>query len=203
MNAGPPPDSTDIPLADADLTLIDHVDWGLPACDILARLIAEIPWRQESISLFGRTHMQPRLVCWMGDPGCAYRYSGRTWTPRPWHPLVMELRDRVEAATGERFNSVLLNLYRDGNDGMGFHADDEPELGPAPVIASLSLGAERMMHFRHRHDRGLPTRRIPLSGGSLLVMRGDTQANWRHAIARTRKAVGPRINLTFRRIMVL
>ncbi len=176
-------------------------DWGAPNAAILDRLIAEIPWRQENITLFGKTHLQPRLLCWMGDPGCAYAYSGTRHEPERWHPLVAELRGRVEKASGETFNSVLLNLYRDGQDSMGFHADDEPELGARPVIASLSFGAERVMHFRHRHDRNLPTRRLPLPDGSLLVMRGDTQANWKHAIPKTRKPIGPRVNLTFRRIM--
>ena len=190
-----------LPLRDGDLLLVPAVNPGQPSADIVQRLREEIPWRQESITLFGRTHMQPRLICWMGDAGRAYRYSGRTWTPEAWHPLVADLRARIEAATGERFNSVLLNLYGDGRDSMGFHADDEPELGERPVIASLSLGAERVMHFRHRHDRALPTHKLILTDGSLLVMRGDTQANWKHAIAKTRRPVGPRINLTFRRIL--
>jgi len=201
--AGQPPDSIKLPLADADLTLIDPVDWDLPASDILARLIAEIAWRQETITLFGKTHAQPRLICWMGDPGCSYAYSGKRYTPAPWHPLVAELRARVEAeAAGATFNSVLLNQYRDGQDSMGLHADDEPELGPKPVIASLSFGAQRTMHFRHRHDRTRPTQRLPLPDGSLLIMRGKTQANWKHAIPKTRKAIGPRVNLTFRRVLV-
>lgn len=187
------------PFSHADL--VKGSDWRAPNAAILARLIAEIPWRQERITLFGKTHLQPRLLCWMGDPGRTYAYSGKRHDPEPWHPLVADLRGHVEDAAGERFNSVLLNLYRDGNDSMGFHADDEPELGDRPVIASLSFGAERVMHFRHRHDRTMPAQRIPLPDGSLLVMHGDCQANWKHAIPKTRKAIGPRVNLTFRRIM--
>ncbi|TNE40793.1 MAG: alpha-ketoglutarate-dependent dioxygenase AlkB [Sphingomonadales bacterium] len=194
--------SLDLALPDGDLRLFPAIDFAPTGKDMLSRLQASIPWRQESITLFGRTHAQPRLICWMGDAGCTYRYSGRTWHPEPWDSLVADLRSQVEGLTGERFNSALLNLYRNGSDSMGFHADDEPELGKTPVIASLSFGAERVMHFRHRHDHSLPTRKIALPDGSLLVMRGETQANWRHAIPKTRRPVGPRINLTFRRIMI-
>ncbi len=191
---------TSLPFPDADLQLFRNENWGGSADGLLARLIAEISWRQRRITLFGKTHLQPRLICWMGDPGCTYRYSGSRWESEPWHPLVDEMRARVEALSGAPFNAVLLNLYRDGADSMGFHADDEPELGERPVIASLSFGAERTMHFRHRHDRAQPTRRVALMDGDLLVMRGDTQANWRHAMPKTRRPVGPRVNLTFRRV---
>lgn len=201
--AGPPPVRIPIPLADAELTLIERIDWGSPDDVIISRLTAGIPWRQESIALFGKAHLQPRLICWMGDPGCRYRYSGRTYEPVPWHPLVADLRTRIERQAQARFNAVLLNLYRDGQDSIGCHADDEPELGERPIIASLSFGAERTMYFRHRHDSSIPIERISLPGGSLLVMRGDTQVNWKHAIPKTRKPVGPRINLTFRRIVSL
>lgn len=173
----------------------------MDSADLLGRLRDEVDWRQESITLFGKTHPQPRLICWMGDPGCRYRYSGKWWEPQGWHPLVASLRDRAGALADARFNSVLLNYYRDGQDSMGFHADDETELGSRPVIASLSLGAERVMHWRHRHDRGEPTHRLPLGDGSLLVMGGDTQANWNHAIPKRRVPLGPRINLSFRTII--
>ena len=184
-----------------DVQLIQHVDWGSPTSEILSRLIAEIPWRQERIRLFGKTYLQPRLICWMGDPGCSYAYSGKRYEPEPWHPLVAELRCRIEKIAGTAFSSVLLNQYRDGQDSMGWHADDEPELGDRPVIASLSFGVERVMHFRHRHDRDISAQRIALADGSLLIMRGDTQANWKHAIPKTRKPLGPRVNLTFRHIV--
>tara|TARA_R110000782_G_scaffold182437_6_gene272739 strand:- start:85443 stop:86054 length:612 start_codon:yes stop_codon:yes gene_type:complete len=195
------PAARPLPLADADLLLVEGTDWGWPTPELLSRLIADIPWRQESITLFGKTHLQPRLLCWMGDEGCAYRYSGRSFAPEPWHGHVAALRERVETLAQARFNSVLLNLYRNGSDSMGFHADDEPELGERPVIASVSLGAERIMHFRHRHDRGISAQRVALVDGSLLIMRGDMQANWKHAIPKTRQAIGPRVNLTFRRIV--
>lgn len=189
------------PLPDTELLYRPRIDPGIDTAELFDRLRDEIGWRQESITLFGRTHLQPRLICWMGDPGCSYRYSGKRWEPQGWHPLVAMLRQRVEEQAAVRFNSVLLNYYRDGQDSMGFHADDEAELGPRPVIASLSLGADRMIHFRHRHDRSEPTRRLLLTDGSLLVMRGDMQANWKHAIPKRRGVTGPRINLTFRRII--
>lgn len=184
-----------------DISLMKGTDWGLPTSDILSRLIAEIPWRQERITLFGKAHLQPRLICWMGDPGCSYRYSSVLHEPDPWHELVAALRSRIEKLAGTEFNSVLLNYYRDGNDSMGFHTDDELELGDRPLIASLSFGATRLMHFRHRHDAGSPTQRIALHDGSLLVMGATMQRDWKHAIPKTRKPIGPRINLTFRQIV--
>ncbi len=191
-----------IPLPGADLLYWPARDWEAAASGkLFARLQEEIPWRKEQITLFGKTHLQPRLICWMGDPDCRYTYSGKQWEPQSWHPLVAELKHEVEHIIGHRFNSVLLNLYRDGQDSMGFHADDEPELGHRPVIASLSLGAMRIMHFRHRQDRTLETFRLPLEDGSLLLMRGDTQSNWKHAIPKRRSCTGPRLNLTFRTII--
>ncbi len=190
-------------LSPDDFVLFRRADWAVPPGEILAHLRAEISWRQESITLFGKTHMQPRLICWMGDPDCFYRYSGAQYVPQLWHPLVSDLRQRVEALAGVQFNSVLLNLYRDGQDSMGYHADDEPELGARPVIASLSLGAARAMHLRHRRDRALPTQKLVLEDGDLLVMRGNSQRDWKHAVPKTRMALGPRINLTFRLIRSL
>lgn len=183
-----------------DFALFESPDWGVSTTQLLASLIADIPWRQERITLFGKAHMQPRLICWMGDPECVYRYSGKSWAPERWHPCVANLLTRAESYADVRFNSVLLNYYRDGQDSMGFHSDDEPELGDQPVIASLSLGATRVMQLRHRHDRLVPTRRLLLTDGSLLVMRGNSQRAWKHAIPKSRTALTPRINLTFRLI---
>lgn len=196
------PGATSLPLPGAVLRFWPRIALPLPSADLLARLTADIRWRQERIRLFGREHMQPRLICWMGDPDCSYRYSGTRWEPEPWHPLVADLRARAEGVAKARFNAVLLNLYRDGRDSMGLHADDEPELGERPVIASLSLGAERTMTFRHRHDRTMAPLRLALPDASLLVMSGETQRNWKHGIARTARPVGPRLNLTFRRILL-
>jgi alkylated DNA repair dioxygenase AlkB len=184
-----------------DIKLIEGTGWGLSTPDILAQLIAEIPWRQEHIVLFGKTYLQPRLLCWMGDPECSYRYSGTSHAPEPWHELVSALRIGVEQLAGTSFNSVLLNYYRNGGEGMGFHADDEPELGERPTIASLSFGATRVMHFRHRQAKEVPAQRIGLHDGSLLIMGPMVQRDWKHAIPKTRKPIGPRVNLTFRRIV--
>jgi len=163
-------------------------------------LAEEIDWQRRSIRLFGKRVLQPRLICFQGDPGVEYRYSGDVHVASGWHPLVAELRNRLEAVGDDRFNSVLLNLYRDGDDCMGWHADDEPELGRNPVIASISLGGVRRFMLRDRTER---TKRFELqpAHGSLILMRGALQHHWQHQVPRTRRPVGRRINLTFRRVV--
>jgi len=151
------------------------------------------------VPIFGREIPAPRLSCWIGDPGAAYTYSRVRFEPRPWTPALARVRQRIEQALDARFNSVLANRYASGADSMGWHADDEPELGPRPVIASLSLGATRRFVLRPRS--GGAKVELPLTHGSLLVMAGDTQANWQHALPRMAGAAGLRINLTFRRIV--
>jgi len=190
-----------LPLPGADIRYLPSFDLGTPPDALLNQLIAETPWRQEPIRLFGRSYMQPRLIAWVGDAGKAYRYSGTTMQPLPWTDLLTDLRRRVEVVAGVRFNSVLLNYYRDQQDSMGLHSDDEPELGPAPVIASLSLGAARPLLFKSRIDPSAKPTRIMLESGSLLLMQGDTQRNYKHGIAKQRRAIGPRVNLTFRNIL--
>ena len=145
--------------------------------------------------MFGRTLPSPRRTAWYGDH--AYRYSRLTWSPRPWTDELIKIKTRIETLCDAPFNGVLLNLYRDGRDSMGWHSDDEAELGPAPVIASLSLGAPRRFVFRCRADAA-DKHALELPHDSLLIMRGDTQANWQHALPKTAKPVAPRINLTFR-----
>ncbi|MEE4191881.1 MAG: alpha-ketoglutarate-dependent dioxygenase AlkB [Halieaceae bacterium] len=173
-----------------------------PSADAcLAALIEETPWRQDPITLFGKTVMQPRLHAWYGDEGAHYAYSGLALAPLPWTPLLSALKSQVEAACGHDFNSVLLNYYRDHRDSMGMHADDEPELGPEPVIASLSLGEQRPLRFKHRHDREVESVKLPLAHGSLLLMAGQTQRNWHHGMAKQARPCGPRVNLTFRKIL--
>lgn len=164
---------------------------------LLASLQREIVWERHRIRLFGRWHDAPRLSCWIGDTEAVYTYSGTRFTPRPWPPSLAALRDRVEHAADARFNSVLANLYRDGNDSMGWHSDDEPELGATPLIASLSLGAERRFAFK-RKQPGARSLTLPLAHGSLLLMSGETQQHYRHAVPRSARVVGERINLTFR-----
>jgi alkylated DNA repair dioxygenase AlkB len=170
---------------------------------LLWDLTQHIRWRQERIRLFGRQVLQPRLTAWYGDDGAAYQYSGLLLQPEPWTPTLQTLRERVEAVAGTRFNSVLLNLYRAGQDSMGWHADDEPELGPEPIIASLSLGATR--RFRLRPKPGAGVEYAPLSlelgNGSLLLMQGATQRYWQHAVPKTARPTGARLNLTFRYVL--
>ena len=170
------------------------------ATALLAELTAGVAWRQEPIRLFGKQVMQPRLTAWYGDPAATYRYSGLQLEPLPWLPVLQRLREQVEAAAETRFNSVLLNLYRTGQDSMGYHADNEPELGPAPVIASLTLGATRTFRFKPRPGVAAGALSLPLTSGSLLLMRGPTQQNWLHALPKTARPVGPRLNLTFRQV---
>jgi alkylated DNA repair dioxygenase AlkB len=172
------------------------------AAAAFAALRATIPWEVHRIRLFGRTIDSPRLSAWIGDPGTAYRYSGTTFEPHPWPPALVDLRDRVAAAAQCPLNSVLANLYRDGRDYMGWHSDDERALGPRPVIASLSLGATRRFRLAGRSDPGAALE-LELAAGSLLLMRGDTQRTTRHALPRTARPVGERINLTFRRVGTL
>lgn len=162
-------------------------------------LLAGLPWSQHTVSLFGRRVLAPRLSCWIGDTHATYRYSGTTHAPLAWPDCLETMRRRIEAACDAPFDSVLANLYRDGNDSMGWHADDEPELGDEPVIASLNLGAVRRMRFRPRREG---TRAgVALGHGDLLVMRGRTQQAYQHAVPKTRQPCGPRINLTFRRVV--
>ena len=211
--AGPPPASGAPPVAGAlpeadrgwervELADAEVAYWGgffapEEAQALFDGLRAEIRWERQRVRIRGREVDCPRLTGWEGDE--AYSYSGLTLRPAPWTPRVTAVRRRVEAALGERFNSVLANLYRDGADRLGWHADDEPELGPAPVIASASFGAPR--RFLLRPKRGGASAPFVLEPGSLLVMRGATQRHWLHSVPPTRRPVGPRINLTFRRIL--
>ncbi|QDH71880.1 alpha-ketoglutarate-dependent dioxygenase AlkB [Lysobacter alkalisoli] len=159
-----------------------------------------IAWEVHRIRLFGRMHASPRLSCWIGDAGARYRYSGTLFEPHPWPEALLSVRARLRRELGVDFNSVLANLYRDGRDAMGWHSDDEPELGPEPVIASVSLGATRRFLLKHRIR---PDARLTLElpPGSLLVMSGPTQRHCQHALPRTQRMVGERINLTFRRVL--
>ncbi|MDR3389300.1 MAG: alpha-ketoglutarate-dependent dioxygenase AlkB [Rudaea sp.] len=165
-----------------------------------ARLHAEIVWERHRLRLFGREIDAPRLSCWVGDAEAGYTYSRTRFIPRPWTPGLRELRESLFSHCGKNFNSVLCNLYRNGRDCMGWHSDNEPELGPEPVIASLSFGAGRRFRLRGRHDPGLRLE-LELDSGSLLLMAAATQANYRHDLPRSTRVVEPRINLTFRSIL--
>jgi len=169
------------------------------ADEAFARLRDGLPWESHDLVVFGRLHREPRLSTWHADDGIAYTYSGLKRTALPFDSVLDELRRRCADAAGAPFNSVLVNLYRDGSDGVGWHADNEASNGREPVIASLSLGATRRFDLRHRHDGTRAS--VDLSSGSLLVMSGLSQHCWVHQVAKTRRPVGPRINLTFRRVV--
>jgi alkylated DNA repair dioxygenase AlkB len=192
------PDIEPIALPDADLLFFQPVELGSPYAKLLQTLIDKTDWRQEKITVYGKSYLQPRLSAWHGD--LSYSYSGIRLEPVPWTPILLDLKARVEALCEHEFNSVLLNYYRDQNDSMGMHSDDERELGPQPAIASLSLGDERTFLLKHKTRKDLKTVKLALPTGSLLLMRGDTQQNWRHGINKERNPCGPRINLTFRAI---
>lgn len=162
--------------------------------------ILGITWRNDTITLFGKTHPQPRLTAWYGDPGIAYSYSGIHMKALPWTPALLKIKKQLEADLNTSFNSVLINYYRDGNDHMSYHADDEKELGPRPTIASLSFGETRSFQLKHKYDLQKKTVILPVTNGSLVVMKGDLQHYWVHKIAKTKKAIGARVNLTFRMI---
>ncbi len=164
---------------------------------LLADLTANIAWEQKAIQFMGKQVMQPRLIAWYGDEGKSYRYSGLTVHPLAWTPILLNMKTQVEAAADVTFNSILLNQYRDGQDSVGWHSDDEPELGTNPVIASISLGASRNFQFKHKTNADLKLT-VELTHGSLLLMRGTTQHFWKHQIPKTKKELGSRINLTFR-----
>ncbi|WP_313702931.1 alpha-ketoglutarate-dependent dioxygenase AlkB [Massilia sp.] len=183
-----------IPIEDGALALMARLPLPYSTDEVFRRLRDETPWRQDSIVLFGKQHLQPRLTAWYGD--ASYTYSGLRLEPLPWTPLLAELSAAVETACACRFNSVLLNYYRNERDSMGMHSDDEPELGPEPAIASLSLGATRSFILRHKRNKC--TRKLDLHDGSLLLMSGSLQSNWLHGIHKATRSLGERINLTFR-----
>ncbi|MFQ3191006.1 MAG: alkylated DNA repair dioxygenase AlkB [Paraglaciecola sp.] len=193
-------DNTPTQLDMPDANLKYHPSFFPPAqaTTIMQALQQSLDWRQEQITLYGKTFNVPRLQAWYGDKNAHYQYSNLSMRPLPWSPVLLELKQKCENASNSRFNSVLANLYRDGQDGMGRHADNETELGQQPVIASLSFGEERNLDFYHNATKDKV--RLPLHNGSLLIMSGDTQKNWQHSMAKTKKTLTARINLTFRYI---
>ncbi|MDB4988524.1 MAG: alpha-ketoglutarate-dependent dioxygenase alkB [Myxococcaceae bacterium] len=182
----------------AYLELTDHWLERTAADLALAALHREVDWQARAIRIFGREVMQPRLVSWVGDAEAAYTYSGVLHHPAPWTPTLAALRARLQSELGIPFNSVLCNLYRDGRDSMGMHSDSEPELGPSPQVASISLGAPRRFMLRHRRGPSFGKLDLMLEHGSLLLMRGTTQHVYKHGMAKVSTQVEPRINLTFR-----
>jgi alkylated DNA repair dioxygenase AlkB len=172
----------------------DHRRW-------YEQLRQSICWQQDRITLYGQDMPIPRLNAWYGDEGMDYSYSGIQLKARPWNEPLLDLKRQLERSLNVTFNSVLANYYRDGNDSVSWHADDEPELGSQPLIASLSFGEPRRFSLRHKTDRSLPVQHIDLEGGSLLVMAGETQRYWHHQLPKSRHSIAGRINLTFRSII--
>ncbi len=189
---------TKLSLPDADIEYYANFLAADVAWDTYRALLEGSDWRQENITVYGKSYPTPRLSSWVGDAGTDYRYSNMTMHPLPWTATLQVLREQVERASEHQYNSVLLNLYRDGQDSNGWHSDDEPELGVDPVIASLSLGGSRDFHLRHKTTGEKFS--IALEHGSLLIMRGATQRCWQHHIPKRAKA-NSRINLTFRTIL--
>lgn len=190
----------------------EKIDFDLPNADIVYypnfidldqsslffnRLLQEVPWQQDEIIVYGKNHQQPRLTALYGNEGKPYAYSNIIMHPHPWNSLLTYIKEMVEEVCEVTFTTVLLNLYRDGKDSNGWHSDNEKELGRNPIIASLSLGAERIFHLKHNTNNDL-RQRILLENGSLLIMKGETQHFWKHQIPKTEKEIAPRINLTFR-----
>ena len=187
----------DIPLVDGELALYPDLFSLSEANDYFKTLLDDTPWTQEEITMYGKTHNVPRLSAWYGDAEIPYTYSGITAYALPWTHSLQIIKDRIERVSHTKFNSVLVNLYRDGNDSVSWHADDELELGPQPEIASLSLGHARSFQLKHKTDKS-QKHSLLLPHGSVLLMRGQTQKNWLHQIAKSRRPMGARINLTFR-----
>ncbi len=180
-----------------DGSAVFHPDFlSLEEADSFLSLVVETTtWEEQTLTMFGKQVREPRLSAWVSD-GLSYTYSRSTRQPIPWTPVLDDIRQRCESVTSAQFNSVLANLYRDGQDHMGWHADDEPANGPHPVIASVSLGATRRFDLRHNESK--ETISVPLTHGSLLVMSQQSQLKWKHRIAKTTRVPTPRVNLTFR-----
>lgn len=164
------------------------------------QLSQDIQWKQEPIWMFGKQVMQPRLTALYGDPQKPYGYSGIEMVPIAWTDFLLEIKGAVEATAEETFTHVLLNYYRDGGDSMGWHRDNERVLGKNPIIASVSFGASRAFQLRHYETKAWK-QSIELEHGSLLLMKGECQHFWEHQIPKTKKVLGGRINLTFRRLL--
>ena len=183
-----------------DVILVRNAVDSVAADAAFVALRERVGWRQDYLRMFGRLISVPRLESWVADEGLDYTYSGIHHDPDPWSEELLMLRNLVSEHAGATFNSVLCNLYRDGNDGVDWHADDEPEFGPMPVLASWSLGATRRFDLRRVDDHSIKVE-LELHHGDLVIMRGMTQALWKHRVPKTKKPVGERINLTFRSVI--
>ena len=193
-------DGTPIDLPDARLRYFENFFSAEEAICLFNQLHNKIPWQKDPITIFGKTYDQPRLTALHANNSNPYSYSGITMYPNKMTAELTEIQNRITSVTPVKFTSVLLNLYRDGKDSNGWHADNEKELGKSPVIASVSFGASRFFHLKHRTIKDARLK-ILLQSGSLLIMEEDTQEKWLHQIPKTVKQIGPRINLTFRKII--
>lgn len=168
--------------------------------EIFEKLVSEIAWKQDKIKMYGKVLDLPRLTAWYGEEGKTYRYSGIDMQIHAWNEVLLFIKNRIEKVANVHFNGVLLNFYRNGNDSMAWHSDNEKELGKNPVIASVSFGETRKFRLRHKTNKTLKTE-VLLTDGSLLLMQGETQHFWQHEIPKTKRQIGERINLTFRYIL--
>lgn len=203
--ANPEQDAVFPTLANANIGYFPNFLASDSADEIFHQLLNEIPFQTSHITLYGKTMPIPRLESWHGDQGIRYQYSGKTLVTQAWTPSLLMLKQRLETFCAQvfptaRFNSVLCNLYRDGSDSMGWHSDDEPELGQNPLIASISFGQVRPFKLQHKKDKELKWQ-VDLGHGSLLIMAGETQHHWRHHIPKSNQPMQQRMNLTFRWVM--
>jgi alkylated DNA repair dioxygenase AlkB len=187
-----------IPIKNGFLDLDENFLSSEDAFLILSLLKEEISFESHQIKMFGKTILEPRLISWHGDSGLSYTYSKKRMSPKPWTSTLMKIKGKIEDVTQSEFNNVLLNLYRNGQDHMGWHSDDEKELGQNPLIASLSLGEERLFCLRHKFESSTPQIKLNLTHGSLLIMGGEIQHFWKHKISPSKKILKERLNLTFR-----
>ncbi len=193
-------ESHQLPLEGANVIYYPHFIPEKEASQLYKRLLEQTNWQQDDIKLFGKVYAQPRLTALYGESGKPYSYSGITMNPLPFTKDLKEIKTRIENISKEEFTTVLLNLYRDGSDSNGWHSDDEKELGNHPVIASVSLGAKRCFHLKHKRDKKNKYK-IFLNHGSLLLMTGETQHNWLHQLPKSKKIMDGRINLTYRKVI--
>ncbi len=197
MNSLFPKEKIKFTVPDATIEYYPNFFGEVRANELFEKLQHEIPWQQDNITIFGKTHPQPRLTALFGNEGKPYSYSNIIMQPNPWNALLMFIKNEIEELCNENFTTVLLNYYRDGKDSNGWHADNERELGRNPIIASVSFGAERFFHLQHNSIKEQKLK-INLEHGSLLIMKGETQHFWKHQIPKTAKPIGSRINATFR-----
>ncbi|WP_339894871.1 alpha-ketoglutarate-dependent dioxygenase AlkB [uncultured Algibacter sp.] len=184
-------------LKDAEVTYYPNFFNINDADNYFTNLLKYIKWKQDTITVFGKTHLQPRLTAFYANNENTYKYSNIVMLPNAFEGGLLKIKNEIETELNIKFTSCLANLYRDGNDSNGWHSDNEKELGENPIIASVSLGAQRVFHLKNKTDKALKTKLI-LQHGSLLLMQGETQTNWLHQIPKTKKNIGKRINLTFR-----